>query len=389
LNLDKHPQDQGTGTSGHRRPHVARVEDAKPMNARSSITRFGAALVLTLAAAPVLAASDDALAVNKMRVANIANAKKLLEQQGGSRVVFKVDADALRAAMMTELRDDVFKIVHDNRIPFTDLALRQGNVEVRIADAGNQQKLLGKLAPPAGSGATRVGASYGDDGLMKLTPTDSDVSMRLKSLTMQSYEMMEQELRNDQIAAALQPVGDDRIAVLLPGFTDPDRVAAIFSKRAKVAFRLVDSSMSPEEAQKGTPPAESEVVLGFKDDKPYLVQKEVEIEGDDISSTSPGFDSATNQPIASFRFNAHGARRFAHLTAENVGRPFAIVINDRVFSAPVIREPITGGSGQISGNFTLQEANTVAMQLRSGALPGRLSLVDQEIVKPAGNAAQQ
>jgi preprotein translocase subunit SecD len=201
--------------------------------------------------------------------------------------------------------------------------------------------------------------------------------------------MMEQELRDNHIEAALQPRGDDRIAVLLPGLTDPDRVVAIFNKRAKVAFRFLDSSMSPEEAQKGSPPTGSEVVLGFKDNKPYLLQKAVEIEGDDIIQTSPGFAPQSNQPIASFRFNAHGTRRFAHLTGDNIGRPFAIVVDDRVLSAPVIREPITGGSGQISGNFTLQEANTVAMLLRSGALPGRLSLVDQQIVQPAGNAAKQ
>ena len=357
------------------------------MHQRVRITGLMAAFMLTLAASPVIAASDDARAINQMRAANLLNARKLLDQQGGSRIVFKVDADALHEAMMTDLRDEVFKTLHDDRIPFSDLAVRQGNVEVRIADAKNQQKLLAKLVAPAASGAAAVGATYGDDGLMKLTPTDSGFTVRLQSLAMQSFEMMEQELRNNHIAAALQPVGDDRIAVLLPGLADPDRVAAIFSKRAKVAFRFVDSSMSPEEAQKGSPPAGSEIVLGFKDNKPYLVQKEVEIEGDDIIDASPGFQN--DQPIASFRFNSHGARRFAHLTADNIGRPFAIVINDRVFSAPVIREPITGGSGQISGNFTLEEANTVAMLLRSGTLPGRLSVADQQIVKPAGNAASK
>ena len=321
-----------------------------------------------------------------MRAANLVNAKKLLDQEGGSRIVFKVDADALREAMGTDLRDEVFKILHDDRIPFSDLAVRQGSVDVRITDAKNQQKLMTKLVPPTGSGAAAVAATDGGDGLMKLAPTDSGFTVRLQSLAMQSFEMMEQQLRNNGIAAALQPVGDDRIAVLLPGLADPERVVAIFSKRAKVAFRFIDSSMSPEEAQKGSPPAASEIVLGFKNNQPYLVQKEIEIEGDDIVNASPGFQN--DQPIATFRFNAHGTRRFAHLTADNVGRPFAIVINDRVFSAPVIREPITGGSGQISGNFTLEEANTVAMLLRSGTLPGRLSVADQQIVKPAGNAAK-
>ena len=213
------------------------------MHQRVRITGLMAAFMLAFAASPVIAASDDARAINQMRAANLLNAKKLLDQQGGSRVVFKVDADALREAMVTDLRDEVFKVLHDDRIPFSDLAVRQGNVEVRIADAKNQQKLLAKLVAPAASGTAAVGATYGDDGLMKLTPTDSGFTLRLQSLAMQSFEMMEQELRNNHIAAALQPVGDDRIAVLLPGLADPDRVAGIFSKRAKVAFRFVDSSM--------------------------------------------------------------------------------------------------------------------------------------------------
>ena len=93
--------------------------------------------------------------------------------------------------------------------------------------------------------------------------------------------------------------------------------------------------------------------------------------------------------MASFRFNAHGARRFAEITTANIGRAFAVVVDDRVLSAAVIREPILGGSGQISGNFTLEDANTVAMLLRSGTLPGRLSVVDQQVVEPAGSAGKQ
>jgi len=100
---------------------------------------------------------------------------------------------------------------------------------------------------------------------------------------------------------------------------------------------------------------------------------------------APGW---SQQPIVNFRFNARGTRRFAHLTADNIGRPLAVVIDDQVVSAPVIREPITGGSGQISGNFTLEDANVIAMQMRSGTLPGRLTVIDQQVVEPAANAGK-
>lgn len=141
--------------------------------------------------------------------------------------------------------------------------------------------------------------------------------------------------------------------------------------------------MTPEQAQSGTPPEGSDVLLGFKDKRPYLVAKDSALDGDDISYAAPGFAPGTKDPIASFRFNGRGTRRFAHVTEENVGKPFAIVLDGSVISTPVIREPITGGSVQISGNFTLEEANSVAMQLRAGSLPGHLSLVDQQVIQPA------
>jgi preprotein translocase subunit SecD len=106
------------------------------------------------------------------------------------------------------------------------------------------------------------------------------------------------------------------------------------------------------------------------------------MEGDDIIDASSGFAPQSDQPIASFRFNARDTRHFAHITGDNVGRPFAIVLDDVVLSVSVIREPILGGSGEISGNFTLEEANDIAMLLRSGTLPGRLSVVDQQNVDP-------
>jgi preprotein translocase subunit SecD len=147
--------------------------------------------------------------------------------------------------------------------------------------------------------------------------------------------------------------------------------------------------MTAEKALEGSPPEGSEVLTDFKTKAAYLVLKETAIEGDDIIDAGPGFDPATRQPIASFRFNAHGARRFAQITQANVGRPFAIVLDDRVLSASVIREPIVGGSGVISGGFTLEDANTMAMMLRSGTLPGRLAVVEQQVVEPAGNSGKQ
>jgi preprotein translocase subunit SecD len=361
------------------------------MNTRARMTALAVAFMFGSAAWTATAASDDAQKTDKMRAAIAARAETAIEKQGGSRILFKVDSDALRDVMATGLRDDLYRIVREGRIPFSGLTIHDGGVDVRVADAKNRQVVLNKLMPSSGSTpprASTISVADGGDGLMRLTPTESGFAGRLSELVGQSLEMIEQGLRSSHTPAGLQPDGSDRIRVLLPGVTDPERVAADFSRRAHVAFRMVDVSMSAEEALKATPPTQSEVLHDFKTNAPYLLLKEIAIEGDDIVDASPGFMPNSDQPIASFRFNAHGARRFAEITAANIGRAFAVVVDDRVLSAAVIREPILGGSGQISGNFTLEEANAVAMLLRSGTLPGRLSIVDQQVVQPAGNAGK-
>ncbi|WP_213740658.1 preprotein translocase subunit SecD [Bradyrhizobium sp. dw_411] len=359
------------------------------MNQRARTTGLTVAFILAFAFPVAAAPAPDAA---QMRAKISAYVENALATQGGSRIVFKVDSDALREAIVMDLRDEVFQIVHDGRIPFAGLALRDGGVEVRIANANDRQKVASKLvpatqAPPSTQATPTVTVADSGDGLMRFMPTDSRFNGRLNELLQQSIEMIAQRLRDSGIKLAdAQPDGADRIRVLLPGIRDPERVTAIFSKRAHVAFRLVDESMTSAEALKGAPPPASEILYHFKSNEPYLVLKEIAMGGDDIIDVSPGFDQRSDQPIATFRFNGRGTKRFAHITEENIGKPFAVVADDKVLSVPVIREPIRGGTGQIAGNFTLEEANRVAMLLRSGTLPGRLSVVDQQMVEPDVNA---
>jgi preprotein translocase subunit SecD len=329
----------------------------------------------------------------RARAAVATAVKQALEMEGGSRLVFKVDSDALREAVVTDLRDDVVRIVREERIPFSGLAMRDGGVEFKVADVGNRQKLASKLAAStatASSGGGKIDIADSGDGSIRLTPTGQGFAERLHDLVGESIGLIEQDLRDNGVKVAdVQPDGPDRIRVLLPGVTDPERVVAAIARKARIAFRLVDLSMEAAQAQQGSPPPGSEVLHDFKTKAPYLVVKDVAIDGDDISEAAPGFAGPqSQQPIVSFRFNARGTRRFAHVTADNIGRPFAIVIDDQVVSVPVIREPITGGSGQISGNFTLEDANRIAMQLRSGTLPGRLTVVDQQVLQPADHAGK-
>lgn len=157
----------------------------------------------------------------------------------------------------------------------------------------------------------------------------------------------------------------------------------MLGKTAKLDFRMVDTSVPAEQAVQGNVPADSEVLMSSTEPKvPYVIKKEVLVSGADLTDAQPGFDQRTSEPIVSFRFNTSGARKFADATLKNVGQPFAIVLDNEVISAPVIREPITGGSGQISGNFTVQQANDLAILLRAGALPAPLTIIEERTVGP-------
>jgi preprotein translocase subunit SecD len=295
------------------------------MNKRARTTGLIVAFILASAALPAISAprapaSDDAQAVDKMRAAIAANAGKALQMQGGSRILFKVDTGALHEAVVTDLRDDLYRILREGRIPFAGLAMPEGGVEVRITEAKDRQRVLSKLVPSTEatpSGGATVAVADSGDGLTRLTPTDSGFAERLHGLVRQSIEMIEQRLRSSDIGqAGVQSDGSDRIRVLLPGIRDPERVTAMFSQKARITFRLVDVSMTATKALEGPPSAASEVLYDFKTRTPYLLLKEIAMEGDDITDAIPGLDPQSQQPIAYFRFNARGTRHFAQITGD-------------------------------------------------------------------------
>jgi protein-export membrane protein SecD len=164
---------------------------------------------------------------------------------------------------------------------------------------------------------------------------------------------------------------------------DPTRLKELLGKTAKLDFRMVDLTVPADQALQGRVPPDSEVLMSSTSPKtPYVIKKQVLVSGADLTDAQPGFDQRTGEPIVSFRFNTSGSRKFAQATSENVGQPFAIVLDNEVISAPVIREPITAGSGQISGSFTVQAANDLAILLRAGALPAPLTIIEERTVGP-------
>jgi preprotein translocase subunit SecD/SecD/SecF fusion protein len=181
---------------------------------------------------------------------------------------------------------------------------------------------------------------------------------------------------NPQIARQ----GQDQIVVQLPGVSDPERIKALIGTTAHMTFQLVDTTAQPGNA---VPPLGDEV-LPMQDDpsQTVAVLSNVAVDGADLENAQASTDPQSGQWVVNFTLNSIGAREFADVTSANVGKPFAIILDGKVISAPVIREPITGGSGQISGSYTPQSATDLALLLRAGALPAPLSIVEEQSVGP-------
>jgi preprotein translocase subunit SecD len=313
-----------------------------------------------------------------------------LDLQGGSHILLEVDSKAVRREKLEALRDDVRRTLRDARIGYTGLVVRGNSVEVRVRDAATADQALTKLrtlSQPLGGILSATGQNSLDvtrDGdLIRLTVTEPAIVERVRQSVEQSIQIIERRVNElGTVEPLIQREGSDRILVQVPGLQDPTRLKQLLGKTAKLDFRMVDTSIPAEQAQGRVPP-ESEILQSASAPKqPYLVEKRVLVSGADLTDAQPGFDQRTNEPIVSFRFNTSGARKFAQVTQENVGKPFAIVLDNEVISAPVIREPILGGSGQISGSFTVQSANDLAILLRAGALPAPLTIIEERTVGP-------
>jgi protein-export membrane protein SecD len=209
--------------------------------------------------------------------------------------------------------------------------------------------------------------------VLGVEPDGVDISQAVA----ESIRVIERRLNDLGVRFKAQPQDNDRILLRFATSVDTNRVIEVTTRRGRLQFRLIEVSMTPEEAVRGQPPAHAEVLYGRGDRKPYMVYKRPVLTGRDLVDAQAAFDQRTSNAVVSFRFNAEGARRFGQVTQENVGKPFAIVLDNEVLSAPIIREPILGGTGQISGAFTFEQASDMAIQLRSGELPGKLTLLEQ------------
>lgn len=317
-----------------------------------------------------------------------------LDLRGGSYLLLEVDVASVSRDRLQSLTNDIRRVLRSSQVLYTGLGVKGDSITVRITrpeDVDKAAEAIRGLSSVVAGNLMTGGLPQRDievsvsGGLVTVTATEAAKLAREQSAVQQSMEIVRRRI--DELGTTepvIQQQGADRILVQVPGLDDPQRLKALLGQTAKLNFRLVDTTTTAQQAlSTHNVPAGSEVLYTTDNPPmPLLIQRRVMVGGDSLTDAQPGFDPRTGEPVVSFRFDSTGARLFGEVTRVNVGKPFAIVLDNKVISAPVIREAIMGGSGQISGNFTVQQANDLAILLRAGALPAPLNVLEERTVGP-------
>jgi protein-export membrane protein SecD len=310
-------------------------------------------------------------------------------------VLFEAKIEVAIKDRLQTVLDDIRTGLRKARITYTGLSLSGESVTVKIVETDKLEEartFLRGLATPVGGGMPGVGTTdydvrIADDGIATVGITDAGREQIRANAMSQSVEILRKRIDPEGTKeVTIQPQGERRIIVQVPGENDPQKIIKLGSTAAKLTFHMVDDSVSPEDIEaKRIPPGtrllKESVGRGANAREVDIVIKDrAIITGDMLKKAQGTFDPQTQFPIILFEFNAQGARRFAEVTKNNVGRRFAAVLDEKVITAPVIRSPILGGTGQIEGDFTIEEATETAVLLNSGALFVPLEAVEQRTV---------
>lgn len=315
-----------------------------------------------------------------------------LDLQGGSHLLLEVNREEIVTERVKELRREARSILaNDNGIGHL-IKTDGSKLTIELTDPENLEtavNALQELDVPLSQSLGGVGGidemiiSQTPDELITIELTDEGITERLSSVVAQSIEVVRR--RVDELGTTeptIQRQGNDRILVQVPGFDDSERLKDVISKTARLTFHMVHPTMSAAQAKiQGLP--EGTMILPSQDGGEELVFEEVAIGGESLVDSQPGFDAQNSSPIVTFRFDTRGGVKFAEITAANIGKRFAVVLDNQVITAPVINSAIPGGSGQIFGNFTSESANDLAVLLRAGALPATLDIIEERSVGPS------
>lgn len=308
-----------------------------------------------------------------------------LDLQGGSHLLLQVDADVVTAKMMDGLVDAVRDSLREqgDNVGYKDLKHENNVVSFVLRDMADEDKARERLSVLSNimpNGQRDNVISIDDDGNATLTPSDQSITQRISSAVDQSIEIVRRRVDETGVnEPSIQRQGSDRVLVQLPGVDDPDRIKRLLGETAQLTFHLVDVSATNVSGGR-VPPGSKRLRSVEEGDPSYIIKNRVMVSGENLEDAQATFQNG--QPVVSIRFDGLGAKQFGRATSDNVGRPFAIVLDNRVVSAPRINEPILGGSAIISGGFNVQGAQDLALLLRAGALPAPLTILEERSVGP-------
>ncbi|MEZ5690363.1 MAG: protein translocase subunit SecD [Rickettsiales bacterium] len=312
-----------------------------------------------------------------------------LDLQGGSHLLLEVDFNHYIKEQFENLKSDIRIKLRAKQIGYRDLRISKNDGQRNIifklrneTDSANIEKILEEINPDI--------EIIGKDAL------SYTVGFKDKFIKAERVRVIEQSLeivnRRVNETGTKEPIiqrqGDNRIVLQVPGLKDPERLKEILGRTAKMTFHMVNDSVSADDIALGNVPVGTKILSGDEVDNngnspKYAIDSRVMLSGDMLVDAHTTFDNQTGEPVVAFRFNHAGARKFATITSENIGKPFAVILDKKVITAPVIRSAILNGNGVISGNFTAQSAKDLAILLRAGALPAPLKIIEERSVGPS------
>ncbi len=301
-----------------------------------------------------------------------------LDLQGGSHILLQVDLSSIIKQRSEDMIASVRPLLRDQNIGYKRLAIMDNGVRITPREPADAEKISAAIRTLD----TSLQSTIKEEGIVESVYTETAIREIKAQALAQSIEIVRRRIdETGTNEPVIQRQGDDRIVVQLPGLDDPERVKQLLGKTAKLSFHLVNM----EAAAGGGRAVAGNLVLPVTGGAPgetLAIERRAMLTGDMLNTAAYAQDQ-NGQPAVSFRFNSIGTKKFCDLSKENVNKLFAIVLDNEIISAPVIREPICGGSGQISGSFSLKEANDLAILLRAGALPAPLTIVEERSIGPS------
>jgi len=310
-----------------------------------------------------------------------------LDLQGGSYLLLEVDMDSVMKERIAATRATVIEALRKQKVPFSSVTAAKDTVTVAFNDPsqiGAAKTALRDVLAERVDGPSQPLAFFNaiEGSTLKLTlnpvaQTDLATKAIQQSISIVRRRIDETGVNEPVVARQ----GTNRVLVELPGVSDPDRIKRLLGSTAKMTFRLV--------APEGTAAGPDVELLPMTDrtdaegETKIPVKRHVEVDGQNLTRAAAAMDRNQGGWVVDFGLDSVGTRRFADVSTKHTGERFAIVLDNKVISAPVIREPIIGGQGQISGNFTVESANDLAVLLRAGALPAPMTIVEERTVGPS------